>query len=124
MELKPATLPFVDSVLNFVIKEFPVAQRFACYNCGIRQSSRVLSVGTDPKGKKIRICLTCRELYIQCFVRKMIQKVIVPVLVREFLESLDASANIAPSNATTAPRASGELSKKKPKTLKRQTPAT
>jgi hypothetical protein len=100
MELKPATLPFVDSLLNFVIKEFPVAQRFACYNCGIRQSSKLLSVGTDPKGNKIRICLTCRDLYIQFFVRKMIDKVIVPVLVREFLEDLKPPVNTAPSNAT------------------------
>jgi hypothetical protein len=85
MELKPATLPIVDSLLNIVINEFPVAQCFACYNCGIRQSSKRLSVGTDQKGKKIRICLTCRELYIQFFVGKMIDKVIVPALVREYL---------------------------------------
>jgi hypothetical protein len=87
MELKPATLPFVDTLLNIVIKEFPVAQRFACYNCGMYQSSKLLSVGVAPNGKSIRICLTCRELYIESFVRKMIDKVIVPALVRETLQT-------------------------------------
>jgi hypothetical protein len=109
MELKPATLPFVDTLLNIVIKEFPVAKRFACYNCGMHQSSKVLSVGTAPSGKKIRICLTCREHYIKFFVRKMIDKVIVPALVREYLESLKASADTPPSNGTAPPRASVQL---------------
>jgi len=119
MELKPATLPFVDTLLNIVIKEFPVAQRFVCYNCGMHQSSRLLSVGTGPKGKKIRICLTCRELYIQFFVRKMIDKLIIPALVREYLESLKAPADTPPGNATSVPRASARLPKKKPETLTR-----
>jgi hypothetical protein len=87
MELKPATFPFEDTLLNIVIKEFPVAQRFVCYNCSIRRSSKLLSVGTAPGGKKIRICLTCRELYIGSFVRKMIAKVIVPALVRQTLQT-------------------------------------
>ena len=111
-ELKPAIFPFVDTLLNIVIKEFPVKQRFACYNCGTHKSSKLLSAGTAPSGKKIRICLTCREHYIQFFVRKMIDKVIVPVLVREVLESLKPSANTPPSTATTPPRASAELPKK------------
>jgi hypothetical protein len=64
---------------------------------------------------KIRICLTCREHYIQFFVRKMIDKVIVPALVREYLESLKASADTPPNNAATPPRASAGLPKKKPR---------
>jgi hypothetical protein len=96
MKLKPATFPFVNDLLNIVIKEFPVTQRFVCYNCGKHQRSKRPSVGTAPTGEKIRICLACRELYIQSFVKQMIEKVIVPALVREYMESLKPSAEIPP----------------------------
>jgi hypothetical protein len=114
MKLKPATFPILDDLLNIVIKEFPVTQRFVCYNCGTQQSSKLLSAGTAPTGKKIRICLACRELYIQSIVKEWIDKVIVPALARQYMESLKPSADTPLSNASRS-RASLELARRSPK---------
>ena len=114
MKLKPATFPIVDDLLNIVIKELPVTRRFVCYNCGRQQSSKLLSAGTAPTGKKIRICLACRELYIQSIVKGWIDRVIVPALVREYMESLKPSADTPLNNDSTS-RASLELARRTPK---------
>src|SRR5258708_8247910 len=102
MKLKPANFPIVDDLLNIVIKEFPVTQRFVCYNCGTHQSSKLLSAGTAPTAKKIRICLACRELYIQSILKGGIDRVIVPPFVREDIESLKPSSHVRLLNATTS----------------------
>jgi hypothetical protein len=87
MNLKPIRLRFTGSFFNTLVEEQPGALSFVCYGCDKRKRSKRYAVGTDPTGASVRVCLRCTRLYNDWIVKSMIDRIIVPGLVREFLDS-------------------------------------
>jgi hypothetical protein len=85
--LKPIRFQFTGGLFNPALAELPEPRSFACYNCGKPKRSKRNAAATDYTGASVRICLECSELYVEALVKSMIDRVIVPALVRKFLDS-------------------------------------
>jgi hypothetical protein len=84
---KPIRLHFTGSLFNTVVAALPKPCSFICYNCDKRRRAKRYAKGTDCAGTDVRVCLKCSGLYKDAIVKSMIDKVIVPALVRELLDS-------------------------------------